>query len=96
MEDWRQRSVGGGVVDLVDDECFDRAFGGLEFEAELFLKNNEERWVGGVGSFIGSPFDVEVEVPFEVGVVFDGTASLAAKRGGNVSHRHLRSLHGGS
>jgi hypothetical protein len=25
-------------------------------------------------------------------VVLDGTASLAAKRGGNVSHRHLRAF----
>jgi len=56
--------VGGGVGDVVDDDGFGDAFGGLEFEAELFLEDGEERWVGGVGSFLGSPFDLEVEVAF--------------------------------
>lgn len=56
--------VGGGVSDVVDDEGFGDAFGGLELEAELFPEDGEERWVGGVGSFVGSPFDLEVEVAF--------------------------------
>jgi hypothetical protein len=49
---------------VVDDEGFGDAFGGLEFEAELLLEDGEERWVVGVGSFLGSPFDLEVEVAF--------------------------------
>jgi hypothetical protein len=85
--------VGGGVGDLVDDECFCGAFGGLEFEAELFLEDGEEGRVGGVRSFFWGPFDLEVEVAFEVGVILDGAACLAAKCGGDVCHGHLRDFH---
>ena len=81
--------------DLVDDDGFDGAFGGLEFETELFFQDGEEGWVVRVGSFFGGPFDLEVEVAFETRVVIDGTACLAAQCGGDVSHGHLRGLHGG-
>lgn len=87
--------VGGGVGDLIDDQDFGGAFGWPKLEAELFLENGKQRWVSGVGSFLGSPLDLKVEVAVEVGVVLDRTASLAAKRGGNVNHGHLRSPHDG-
>jgi hypothetical protein len=58
----RGRLVRGWMGDLVDDESFDGAFGGLEFEAELLPEDGEERGIGGVGSFLGCPFDLEVEV----------------------------------
>ena len=87
--------VGGGLGDLIDDEDFGDAFGGLEFEAELFLKHGDEGRVGGVGSFFGGPFDLEVEVAFKAGVVLDGTTGLAAESGGDVGHGHIRDLHGG-
>jgi len=80
---------------LVDDEGFDGAFGGSEFESELFLQDGKERGIGGVGSFLGRPLDLEVEVSFESSVVLDGTASLPTERSGNVSHRHLRNPHVG-
>ena len=62
--------------DLVNEQGFDGAFGWLECEAKLFFENGKERWVGGVLRFFRSPFDLEVEVALEVGMVFDRTASL--------------------
>jgi hypothetical protein len=46
----------------------------------LFLENGEERRVDGVRSFLGRPFDLEVEAAFEVGVILDGTPGLAAAK----------------
>jgi hypothetical protein len=43
--------VFGGHLDVVDDEGFDGAFCGLEFEAELLLEGGEEDW-----GFVGLGF----------------------------------------
>ena len=87
--------VGRWLADLIDDDEFGDAFGRLQFEAQLFLEHGEERRVGRVLSFFGSPFDLEIKVSFEAGVVLDRTACLAAESGGDVGHRHIRNLHGG-
>ena len=66
--------VGRWLADLIDDDEFGDAFGGLQFEAQLFLEHGEERRVGGVLSFFGSPFDLEVEVALKACMVLDGPA----------------------
>lgn len=71
-------SVGGGVGDLVYDKNFDGASSWTQFEAELFLEHGVERRIDGVWSFLASPFDLEVEAAFEIGVVLDGATCLAA------------------
>src|SRR5207248_7481125 len=81
---------------LVDDDGFERAFGGTKFKAELLLQDREERWIRRVGGLLRRPFDKEVVGAFEAGAVLDGTASVAAQRGGDVGHRHVRSSHAGA
>src|SRR5712671_2037590 len=43
------RSVRGGFLHAVDDDDFDRAFCGFEFESELLLERGENRRTGGLG-----------------------------------------------
>lgn len=64
------------MADLIDDQDFGGAFGWPKLEAELFLENGKQRWFSGVGSFLGGPLDLKVEVAVEAGVVLDRTASL--------------------
>jgi hypothetical protein len=40
------RLICGGLLDVVDDDYFYRAFGGDELEAELLLDGDERGWVG--------------------------------------------------
>src|SRR6266404_7195086 len=49
------RSVCGGFLHAVNDDDFDRAFCGFEFESELLLERGENRRTGGLGraSFLG-------------------------------------------
>lgn len=51
-------------LDVVDDECIDGAFRGLQLEAELFLESAEDRWARGVGRIgagvVGGPREVDV------------------------------------
>src|ERR1039458_9386495 len=47
-EDWAERLIWCGALDVVDDENVDGTFGGYEFEAELLLDRGEDGR-GGVG-----------------------------------------------
>ena len=76
----RSGLVGRRLLGVVDDERFDGAFGGVESQTELFLQGGKKGGraicgaiIGGiVEKTVGRPFEVEVVVAGEAGLVDDG------------------------
>ena len=72
---------------MVDDEGVDGAFGGLEFEAELFLQGGGERGVSvGLGAVVEVELDGKVVGSSEAGLCNDGSFKLRAQHGGDGAH----------
>ena len=68
-----------GHLDMIDNKRVDRAFGGNEFQAQLFLDCGEDGWGVRIGMFVGGPGHLKVEIPGEASVVDDGTMDLAGQ-----------------
>ena len=72
---------------MVDDEGVDGAFGGLEFEAELLLDGGEDGddiASALLGSDIVGPFEGDIGVAGEAGLVDDLAVDLIGEGGGQV------------
>src|ERR1035441_4126525 len=81
--------VFGGHCDVVDDEGVDGAFGGLELEAELVFNRSEDGDDVGaslLGGDVVGPFEGDVGVAGEAGLVVDLAVDLISKGGGQVGH----------
>jgi len=83
-------SVFRGLFGAVDDDDVNGAFGCFEFEAELFLEGGEDRWSGRVPRRVSGPFDAEIVVAGEGGVIDDGAAGLCAQVFGESCHGGFR------
>src|ERR1039458_7199123 len=85
----RTALVCGGHFDVVDDEGVDGVFGGLELEAELVLDGGEDgddiRAALLRGDIIG-PFESDVGVAGEAGLVVDLAVDLIGKGRGQIGH----------
>ena len=87
-------------MDAVDDEHFDRAFGGLELEAEVLLHCSEEGFVCAIGVGL-RPVHLAVVGAFEASLIDHGTAfelGLVAERCEDELERpalgaHVQGLH---
>src|SRR5437899_3833263 len=72
------RSIGGGTVDVVDDEDIDGRFDGFELEAELFLDCGEDSGVRGIDGRrsrarrVVGELEAEVVGAAEACAVYDG------------------------
>src|ERR1035441_456733 len=78
-----------GHLDVVDDEGVDGAFGGLELEAELVLdggKDGNDIGATLLGGDIVGPFEGDVGVAGEAGLVVDLAMDLIGEGGGQVGH----------